>query len=198
MGFQARSLDGSPTTLAEESVAELGSRVRGDVLVPGDAGYDAARSSWNAMIDRKPALIVRCSGSADVQQAVRFCAEHSLLVSVRGAGHNIAGKALKRGHLRFGVRHRAELVAGIGDFDADGNAVDVGLAAPSRDAGMPGSPLEGHELHYFAIATDQQVRRHAQSANLIEVWMRIPIELVGKQFAHERPAEIPRGQTDAV
>ena len=55
----------------------------------------AARAIWNGMIDKRPALIVRCSGTADVIKAVRFAKEHDLLISVRGAGHNIAGRALE-------------------------------------------------------------------------------------------------------
>ena len=60
--------------------------VRGEVLRPGDRGYDAARSVWNAMIDRRPALIARCAGAADVIAAVRFASEHGLLVSVKAGG----------------------------------------------------------------------------------------------------------------
>src|SRR6185312_2305858 len=67
---------------------------RGPVLRPDDDGYSASRSIWNAMIDRKPGLILRCTGVADVIEAARFVAQHDLLVSVRGGGHNIAGSAL--------------------------------------------------------------------------------------------------------
>lgn len=68
--------------------------LRGDLLRPGDAGYDEARKIWNAMIDRKPALIARCAGVADVIQAVNFACTHNLLVSVRGGGHNVPGNAV--------------------------------------------------------------------------------------------------------
>jgi len=78
-----------------ESVRQkLRTAVRGQTLCPGDPGYDDARTIPNAMIDRRPAVIVRCAGAADVIACVRVAREHDLLVSVRGGGHSIAGKAV--------------------------------------------------------------------------------------------------------
>src|SRR5215831_18576202 len=70
---------------------------RGRVLQPGDDGYDDARAIWNGLIDRRPALIVECKGTADVVDAVNFAREHDLLLSVRGGGHNVAGNAVNDG-----------------------------------------------------------------------------------------------------
>ncbi|MDR5710393.1 MAG: FAD-dependent oxidoreductase, partial [Armatimonadota bacterium] len=75
------------------------SQLRGEVLLPGEAGYDEARRIWNAMIDRRPALIARCTSPEDVVQAVKFARQHNLLVSIRGGGHNIAGNAVCDGGL---------------------------------------------------------------------------------------------------
>src|SRR5438105_136625 len=72
--------------LDEGAVQALKASHRGDVLRPGDDGYDTARAIHNGMIDRRPALIARCAGVADVISAVRFAREHELLVSVRGGG----------------------------------------------------------------------------------------------------------------
>src|SRR4029453_11640244 len=72
----------------------LRAAMSGTVLTPQDAGYDEARRIWNAMIDKRPAIIARCATATDVQHAVAFAREHNLVVSVRGGGHNIAGLAL--------------------------------------------------------------------------------------------------------
>src|SRR5215468_7245305 len=73
--------------------------LRGALLCPDDAGYEDARKVWNGMIDRHPAMIVRCTGVADVLTAVRFARAHNLLVAVRGGGHNVAGHATCDGGL---------------------------------------------------------------------------------------------------
>jgi FAD/FMN-containing dehydrogenase len=77
--------------LATTTIDEFASRFRGEVIRPGDAGYDAARRVYNAMIDRSPGLIARCADVADVMQAVRFGREQDVLVAVRGGGHNGGG-----------------------------------------------------------------------------------------------------------
>ncbi len=83
--------DGGAKMIAEDQLVALDAALRGTLLFPESSGYDEARTLWNAMIDRKPALIARCAGAADVMRAVRFAGEHGLLLAVRGAGHNIAG-----------------------------------------------------------------------------------------------------------
>ncbi len=76
----------------ESAVQNFRASLRGQSFCPGDPGYDEARSVHNAMIDRRPAIIARCSGAADVVDCVRFAREHDTLVSVRGGGHSIAAK----------------------------------------------------------------------------------------------------------
>jgi FAD/FMN-containing dehydrogenase len=80
--------------LTEDAVEELKGIIQGDVLLPSHDDYDHARKIWNGMIDKRPALIVRCTGPADVIDAVKFARTHNLLVSVRGGGHNVSGNAL--------------------------------------------------------------------------------------------------------
>ncbi len=89
-----RGLDGGIQSIADDQIAALRESVRGSVCLPGEPGYDEARSLWNAMIDRRPGLVVRCAGAADVVRAVRFAGRHELLVAVRGGAHNIAGSAV--------------------------------------------------------------------------------------------------------
>ena len=71
--------------------AELAAVVRGDLIMPGDPGYDQARAVYNAMIDKYPAAITRCRDTADVIACVRFAREHGIAIAVRGGGHNAAG-----------------------------------------------------------------------------------------------------------
>src|SRR5438874_842476 len=93
------TMDGTDAILEEAAVLEFAAGLRGPLLRPGDGGYDEARKVWNGMIDRRPALIARCAGAADVMAAIRFAHTHELLVSVRGGGHNITGNAVCQGGL---------------------------------------------------------------------------------------------------
>lgn len=104
----------TPTT---ETIARIDPRqlsafraaITGRVLGPDDDAYDSARQIWNAMIDKRPALIARCLNTADVQRAVAFAREHGLVVSIRGGGHNIAGSALCDGGLTIDLSSMKQL-----------------------------------------------------------------------------------------
>jgi FAD/FMN-containing dehydrogenase len=91
MTIAAVTLNGAATNLSDAATDGLRSAVRGELIVRDDAGYDTARRVWNGNIDRRPALIVRCAGAADVQRAVDFARTHELLLSVRGGGHSAPG-----------------------------------------------------------------------------------------------------------
>src|SRR5262245_17542928 len=86
-------------TLHDAAVQEFTSRLRGELIGPGDAAYDEARKLYNAMIDKHPALIARCVDVADVVGAVTFAREHRLTLAVRGGGHNGAGLGMCDGGL---------------------------------------------------------------------------------------------------
>lgn len=77
----------------DSNIQSLKDNVRGAVLCPGDAGYDAARGLHNGMIDKRPAAIVRCTGVADVRHCVSTARENNLPAAVRGGGHGVAGNA---------------------------------------------------------------------------------------------------------
>ena len=85
------------TTLDDRLVADLASRASGPVITPGQDGYDEARAVHNGLIDRKPALIVRAQSTDDVVAALAFAREVGLEVSIRGGGHNVAGRAVTDG-----------------------------------------------------------------------------------------------------
>jgi FAD/FMN-containing dehydrogenase len=93
-GLQVGDTRAAESVLDEADVHVLRENVRGAVLRPSDDGYDDARKIWNGMIDRRPGVIVRCSGVADVIDAVNFAREHDLLVAVRGGSHSAAGHAV--------------------------------------------------------------------------------------------------------
>jgi len=82
------------SAISDAAIQELSARLRGPLLRPDDDGYDAARCIWNAMIDKRPACIARCSGVSDVIETLEFVRKHDVPLAVRGGGHNIAGTAL--------------------------------------------------------------------------------------------------------
>ncbi len=91
---QGREID-----LKLEVLDGLRMRLQGPVFLPGDVGYEESRAVWNAMIDRKPAVVARCLGSADVVACVQFARENDILLCIKGGGHNIAGLATADGAL---------------------------------------------------------------------------------------------------
>jgi len=148
---------GSSTSLPSETVDTLRGQLRGALLLPGEPGYDESRSLWNAMIDRRPAAIVRAAGAADVIQAVTFAGEHQLLLAVKGGGHNIAGNAVCEGGLLldlsrmksvrvdpFARTARVEPGATLADLDRE--TQHFGLATPTginSTTGVAGLTLGG-------------------------------------------------------
>jgi FAD/FMN-containing dehydrogenase len=91
---QVRQTAGTPPRLEQAAVDEFKASLRGELIGPQEAGYGAARQVWNAMIDRRPALIARCAGVADILAAVKFARRQGLPLAVRGGGHNVAGSAV--------------------------------------------------------------------------------------------------------
>src|SRR4029450_8520565 len=90
---------GGHIVLGEAAVKQLQTNLRGELLLPNNDRYEETRKVWNGMVDKRPVLIARCTGMADVITAVTFARDHNLLVSVRGGGHSVAGKAVCNGGL---------------------------------------------------------------------------------------------------
>ncbi|MEO3431202.1 FAD-binding oxidoreductase [Pelagibius sp. CAU 1746] len=148
---------GKAHQVTEEALEELRGALRGAVLLKQEAGYDDARSIWNAMVDKHPALIVRCAGAADVRRAVKLARDHDLVVAVRGGGHNIAGNAVCEGGLMIDLSMMTsvrvdpaaktawvEPGATLGDLDKEAQA--FGLALPvgiNSTTGVAGLTLGG-------------------------------------------------------
>jgi FAD/FMN-containing dehydrogenase len=141
----------------EDAVSALRQSIGGEVLVAGDPGYDAARAVWNAMIDRRPGVIVRCRTTADVVAAVTFAREHGQPVAIRGGGHNVAGHAVADGGVMVDLsmmngvsvdpeRARAFVEGGATWAAVDRATQEFGLATPGgliSDTGVGGLTLSG-------------------------------------------------------
>jgi FAD/FMN-containing dehydrogenase len=148
---------GGKKTIPSEALDSLRQAMRGQLLLPGQDGYESARTIWNAMIDKHPAIVARCTGVADVLRAVAFARENDLLLGVRGGGHNIAGNALCEGGFQIDLSalrsvrvdsrmRRAHVEPGctLGDFDHEAQA--FGLATPlgiNSTTGVSGLTLGG-------------------------------------------------------
>jgi len=140
-----------------QAFAALQASIAGEVLLPAEPGYDAARAIWNAMIDRRPGVIVRCRGVADVIDAVRFARARQMPIAIRGGGHNVAGHAVCDGGLMIDLsRMRAVRIApearrawvegGALWRDVDRATQAFGLATPGgliSDTGVAGLTLSG-------------------------------------------------------
>ncbi len=140
MTITATTLDGVGTSLNDADVENLRRSIRGELVLAGEARYDEARRVWNGNVDRRPALIVRCLGVADVQQAVNFARSLGVLVSVRGGGHSAPGYGTNDG----GVVIDLSLMKGI-RVDPDARTVHAQGGALWRDL--------DHETQAFGLAT---------------------------------------------
>src|SRR6202451_2634012 len=136
---------------------DLAATMRGDVIRPGDPGYDEARSVYNGMIDKHPAAIARCRDVADVIACVRFAREHDVEIAVRGGGHNAAGLGVADDALVIDLSllrsttvspedHTVRVDAGCTWGDVDHATVAFGMATPSgflASTGVAGLTLGG-------------------------------------------------------
>ncbi|MDP1899313.1 MAG: FAD-binding oxidoreductase [Rubrivivax sp.] len=153
MATKLAGLNGKTVELNPETLQAFKTAFKGQVLSADDAGFEDSRKIWNAMIDRRPGLIARCTGTADVVQAVRFARQHGVLSSVRGGGHNIAGLAVCEGGLMIDMsllrgvwvdaaRRVAQAQAGctLGDVDREtqlhGLAAVLGFVSATGIAGL--------------------------------------------------------------
>jgi FAD/FMN-containing dehydrogenase len=138
--LKAKTLEGREAELSYDTVNELKARLRGPLLSSEDPGYEEARSIWNAMIDRRPAMIARCLGVADVVECVNFARDKGLLLTIKSGGHNISGLSVADGALTIdtslmkGVwvdpdRRTAHAQAGCLLGDVDRETQLLGLAA---------------------------------------------------------------------
>lgn len=155
--LQVVTRTGRDIALEPAAIDAFKASLRGQLLKQGDEGYEVARTIFNAMIDKKPALIVRCAGVADVMNAVNFARNHNLVLSVRGGGHNVAGNAVCDGGLMIDlspmksvrvdpVTHTARAEGGATWRDFDHETQAFGLATTGGfipSTGVAGLTLGG-------------------------------------------------------
>jgi len=145
--------NGERIILSASTLERFASRIRGELISPGNGSYDEARKLWNGMIDKKPGLIVRCSGASDVIHSINFARDKNILFTVRSGGHNVAGLASiddgmvidlskMRGVQVDPERRRVQVQGGaiLGDVDREtqpfGLAVPIGLVSETGIAGL--------------------------------------------------------------
>jgi FAD/FMN-containing dehydrogenase len=162
---------GRETGLTATAIEQFKGQLRGEMLCPGDTHYDNTRTIHNGMIDRRPALIVRCAGVADVITAVNFARSNNLIVAVRGGGHGVPGFAVCDGGLMIDLSRmqavrvdpvsrtaRAEGGCTWGDFDhetqAFGLATTGGIARPTGIAGLTLGGGHGYLMRTYGLACD--------------------------------------------
>lgn len=168
--------------LDRKTLDDLRTRLRGALLLPGDTGYDDGRSVWNAMIDRRPALIARCLGVADVLTCVNFARERDLPLSVKGGGHNISGLAVCDGGLMLDMSlmrgvwvdpttrtARAQAGCLLGDLDREtqihGLAAVLGFVSNTGIAGLTLGGGFGYLTRRFGWSCDNLISMDVVTAD---------------------------------
>ena len=166
----------------KQALHQLKTNIAGSVVMPGDPDYDETRKIWNAMIDRRPAAIVRCANSEDVQRAIAFATGNRLELSIRGAGHNIAGNAIcndglmidlstmKKVKVDAAKRHAmVDPGATLRDFDeatqAHGLATPVGINSTTGIAGLTLGGGFGWLTRLHGLTIDQLVSAEVITAD---------------------------------
>jgi FAD/FMN-containing dehydrogenase len=153
---EANGAYGPPMTFTTDTTA-LGRTFRGQLHTPGSAGYDEARSIWNAQIDRRPALVATCSDAGDVAAVVRYAVRDDLLLSVKAGGHHVAGSAIAEGGVVVDLsaltavrldeaQARVHVQGGAKLGDLDRGTLPFGYLTPAgidHDTGVGGLTLGG-------------------------------------------------------
>ena len=169
--LQVVTLAGADSTLDEVVVERFGSKLWGELLRSGDTEYEEARTLWNGVIDRRPALIARCAAVEDVVEAVNFARENDLRLAVRGGGHNVAGTASAEGGLVLDLSDmksievdserrtvRAAAGATIGELDEEtqqhGLATPMGVVSKTGIAGLTLNGGMGHLRRKHGLSSD--------------------------------------------
>jgi FAD/FMN-containing dehydrogenase len=159
---------------SQPGTKELKTKVRGGVLLPSDSGYDEARRVYNAMIDRRPAVIVRCAGTADVVACVQFAREKDVPLSIKGGGHSVSGNSVCDGGIMLDMSRlkgiqidpqrriaTAEPGLTLGDYDkattAQGFVTPMGIVSLTGIAGLTLGGGLGWLMGKYGLACDNLI-----------------------------------------
>ena len=174
MSLKILTTAGASITLAAETIATFRQSFAGPILFPDDPAYDETRAIWNKMYDRKPAMIARCTGVADVIDAINFARTHQLLFTVRGGGHHVAGFAVQDDALMIdlsllkgiqvdpkGCTVRAQAGVTLGELDREtqvfGLATPMGVVSETGIAGLTLGGGMGWLRHKYGLACDNLI-----------------------------------------
>lgn len=163
-------------------IGSLSAHVRGAILCPGESGYDQARSVWNGMIDKHPAVIVACTGTADVIASVNFARQHQLPLAIKAGGHNVSGKAVCNDGLVIDLspmcnvhidpqsrRGRAGAGAKWGAFDHEAQAFGLtttgGVVSTTGVAGLTLGGGIGYLTRTYGLACDNLISADVVTAS---------------------------------
>jgi hypothetical protein len=128
-------------TLGEATLGEFAQSLRGELVRPGDSSYDEARSIWNGAHDKKPALIVRCHGVADVLSGVEFARSEGLTIAVRGGGHSIPGFSTSDGGVVLDLSPMNSVRVDPNRRTITARAASGAMSTPRRRRSGSGSPV---------------------------------------------------------
>jgi FAD/FMN-containing dehydrogenase len=169
--LKAKSRANGDVRLTEDTVRKFKESLRGELILADEPGFNEARSLWNAMIDRRPALIARCLGVADVVTAINFAREHGIALTIKGGGHNISGLAVCDGGLMLDMSRmrgvwvdlaartaRAQAGCLLGDVDREtqlrGLAAVLGFVSATGVAGLTVGGGFGYLTRRFGWTSD--------------------------------------------
>jgi FAD/FMN-containing dehydrogenase len=183
LGTAAKKRAGkTAVNISKEAIANLKSKITGRIILPTDPSYDEVRQIWNAMIERRPALIVRCAEASDVAHAISFARESGLEISIRGGGHNIAGSSLCDNGIMidFSTMRKVRVDAGrkrayvepgaiLADFDeaaqSQGLATPVGINSTTGIAGLTLGGGFGWLTRRYGLTVDNLVSAEVVTAD---------------------------------
>ena len=177
--------NGAQITIEQSAVKELADSLRGQLLLPGQEGYEKARRVLNPVIDKHPALVVRPSGPADIMNAVKFAGERDMLLAVKCGGHSSAGKSTCEGGMqidlssfrsaRVDADSRTAYVAGgslLGELDHEAMAHGLPVIASDAASVLTVTSVSVTDDQVF-VSNAGQLRRYGHTGDLLDLAVEV-------------------------